>query len=384
MVYVSDELDILQSAARTVDAQASQTPGLPIPVDPDIMAKLKGWLPQKVLAPAVPMDPREEFAQALRAAGLDLKGLPAMDGAIHRVPVTGRPHDLDGAYQGFLDGHPAGWYQNFVTGEKTKWIANGHTLTDAQKASLVQEAQERRAQRERDRSLRQDEVANQVRQAFEALPPIRPIAAINHPYLLRKGIPPIGGVKESPEGLLLLIPLYNAAGELRNVQEIDWDGNKRFQKDGQKTGCFFFLDDSKHRTDEIILTEGYATGVSVNMATDKPVAVAFDAGNLEPVARALREKYPEAKITICADNDHGRDQGNIGVEKAKQAAQAVGGSVIVPTFTREEMDKHLTDFNDLCQSRGLAVVAEQITKGKSKGKGRENDPGPGLGLAIGR
>ena len=120
------------------------------------------------------------------------------------------------------------------------------------------------------------------------------------------------------------------------------------------------------------------------MATDKPVAVAFDAGNLEPVARALREKYPEAKITICADNDHGRDQGNIGVEKAKQAAQAVGGSVIVPTFTREEMDKHLTDFNDLCQSRGLAVVAEQITKGKSKGKGRENDPGPGLGLAIGR
>ena len=64
------------------------------------------------------------------------------------------------------------------------------------------------------------------------------------------------------------------------------------------------LDDSKHRTDEIILTEGYATGVSVNVATDKPVAVTFDAGNLEPVARALREKYPEAQITICADNDH--------------------------------------------------------------------------------
>ena len=229
------EKDLAKAAGAKWDRQAKLWYA---PEGTDV-AKLKAWLPQKALAPAVPMDPREEFAQALRAAGLDLKGLPTMDGAIHRVPVTGRPHDLDGAYQGFLDGHPAGWYQNFVSGEKTKWVANGHTLTDAQKALLGQEAQERRAQRDRDRQLRQDEVANQVRQAFDALPPIRPIAEINHPYLLRKGVPPIGGIKESPEGLLLLIPLYNAAGELRNVQEIDWDGNKRFQKDGQKAGCFF-------------------------------------------------------------------------------------------------------------------------------------------------
>ena len=34
-----------------------------------------------------------------------------------------------------------------------------------------------------------------------------------------------------------------------------------------------------------------------------PVAVAFDAGNLEPVARALREKWPRPRIVIAADDD---------------------------------------------------------------------------------
>ena len=340
------------------------------------MTKLGAWLPRQEPTPAKTMDPKEEFAQALRAAGLELSGAPVMDGKIHRVPVTGRPHAVDGAYQGFLDGHPAGWYQNYVTGEKSKWKAHGHTLTEEQKAALKVEAAERAQRREQERLARQNEVARQCEQAFADLPPIRPIAEINHPYLLRKGVPPLGGIKESPDGMLLLIPLYNSLGEIRNVQEIDWDGNKRFQKDGQKSGCFFMLDfDEKRCTNEIILTEGYATGVSVNVATNKPVAVAFDAGNLEPVAKSLREMFPQAKITICADNDHSREQGNIGVEKAKQAAQAIGGEVAIPVFNKEERAAGLTDFNDLQLSRGLAEVAAQVSKSKGVGRDRAFDQG---------
>jgi antirestriction protein ArdC/phage/plasmid primase-like uncharacterized protein len=344
------------------------------------MARLQAWLPRESMPPATPMDPREEFGQTLRAAGLDLGGrLPAMDGTIHRVPVTGRPKALDGAYQGFLDGHPAGWYQNYVTGEKATWKANGHVLSEDQKQLLIQEAKERQSQREHVRLLRQDNVARRCREAFEALPPIRPIAEINHPYLLRKGVPPLGGIKESPDGRLLLVPLYNAQGEIRNVQEIDWDGNKRFQKDGQKQGCFFMIDSAqKLKQGEIILAEGYVTGVSINMATEKPVAVAFDAGNLEPVARALREKFPEAKITICADNDHARDRGNIGVERAKEAAQNVGGTVIIPIFNNDELKSKKTDFNDLHQSRGLKEVAAQILKGMKKNHEHDFDFGMAL------
>ena len=49
---------------------------------------------------------------------------------------------------------------------------------------------------------------------------------------------------------------------------------------------------------ESIPCEGDATGVNLHMATQKPVAVAFDAGNLEIVAEKLREKFPQAQIVM--------------------------------------------------------------------------------------
>uniref|UniRef100_I2PX40 Antirestriction protein n=1 Tax=Desulfovibrio sp. U5L TaxID=596152 RepID=I2PX40_9BACT len=344
------------------------------------MAKLGAWLPQNEPTAAATMEPAEEFAQTLQAAGFYLKGLPVMDGKIHRVPVVGKPNGLDGAYQGFLDGHPAGWYQNHVTGEKATWKAHGHTLTDAQKAALKREAAERSRQREQERVALQDAVAHRCEQDFEALPPIRPIAAINNPYLLSKGIPPLGGIKESPDGTILLIPLHNAQGTIRNVQEISWGGEKRFQTGGEKKGCFCLIDPEKKlehgepgQEGEILLAEGYATSASLNLATGKPVAVAFDAGNLEPVAQALREKYPMATITICADNDHAREHGNIGVEKARQAAQAVSASVVVPIFNKEEKAAGLTDFNDLHQSQGLLAVEEQVARGRTRARGQHQE-----------
>lgn len=339
------------------------------------LAKLKAWFPDKAPSQAKTMDPLSEFAQALRDAGLDLKGqLPVMDGKIHRVPVFGgKPQARDGAYQGYLDGRPAGWYENYLTGEKTKWKATGHTLTEEQKMALRLEAEQRSKQRERERLALQDDVALRCQQDFCALPPIVPMAAIRNPYLLKKGIHPYGDIKESSDAMLLLVPLYNATGELRNVQEIDWDGTKRFQAGAEKKGCFSLIDPDKNveQGQILLIAEGYATGVSLHMASSMPVAVAFDAGNLEPVAKALRDKFPMAKIAICADNDHAREHGNIGVEKAKQAAMAVGGCVIVPAFTKEEREARLTDWNDLHGSRGIKEVTQQLGRGLAKEQCRE-------------
>ncbi|MGE4538387.1 MAG: zincin-like metallopeptidase domain-containing protein [Desulfovibrio sp.] len=345
------------------------------PVGTDLSA-LSQWLLSKAPTPTPSMSPIEEFGQALRNAGLDLQGSsPVMDGKLHRVPVVGRPNATDGAYQGFLDGHPAGWYQNYVTGEKANWKATGHVLSEEEKAALKLEAAERTARRERERLAEQDRVARQCSQNLGK----RPLASEDHPYLQKKGVPPLG-IRESLTGDLLLVPLLNADGELRNVQEIHPDGSKRFQPGGQKKGCFLLIDpEQKLDQGEILLTEGYATGASVHMATEKPVAVAFDAGNLEPVAKALREKYPTAKITVCADNDYRNPTTNIGVEKAKQAAQAVGGNVIVPTFNRDEKEVGLKDFNDLHSSRGLKEVAAQVSRGKEMA--RRADPHQGRELS---
>jgi putative DNA primase/helicase len=52
----------------------------------------------------------------------------------------------------------------------------------------------------------------------------------------------------------------------------------------------------------------------------------MNAGNLPAVALALHEKYPQVKILICADADP------VGMAKAEQAADLVGGLVIAPDF----------------------------------------------------
>lgn len=84
------------------------------------------------------------------------------------------------------------------------------------------------------------------------------------------------------------------------------------------------------------------------------MAVAFNAGNLEAVALALRAKYPHLKIIMAADDDH-LSEGNPGKAKAQDAAQAVGAWLALPSFPADRPDK-ATDFNDLHQLAGLDAV----------------------------
>ena len=102
------------------------------------------------------------------------------------------------------------------------------------------------------------------------------------------------------------------------------------------------------------------------------MVVAFDAGNLGAVAEKIRERFPNAAITICADNDH-RAKENIGIKRAQEAAEKVGGKVIIPTLNKKEVEQGLTDFNDLHQSRGLKEVTKQIFFGlqRKQSKGVE-------------
>ena len=343
----------------------------------------KSLMPEPSMSP--PMSPQEEFAHALEQAGLDLQGkAPIMDGQIHRVPLIGRSGgDLDGAYCGYLDERPAGWMQNFSAGEKTTWIATGHTLTKEQVE--VQRADIAQKQEERQRLIleRQQKAAREAHTEWIA----HDWASADNPYLQAKGVPAFG-VREDLDGTLL-VPVMTVDKELRGLQTISPDGEKRFMYGMEKNGNFHMIaePDKDLSQGEIILAEGYATGATLHMATEKPVAVAFDAGNLEPVAKKLREKFPNAAITICADNDHkhtrhtpeGTEPWNKGVELAQRAAQEVGGKVVAPIFTDEERAKGLTDFNDLHKSRGLDEVKRQVglvlqkdvEREKSRSQGRE-------------
>jgi len=268
------------------------------------LSQLSTWLPEKARAPEpkITMPPQEEFARALEQFGLDLGGKePIMDGHIHRVPIIDKSRgDLDGAYCGFLDERPAGWMQDFSAGEKHTWAASGHTLTKEQLA--VQRAEIARKREERQQAIieRQHSAARDAHAEWIG----HDWATAENAYLQKKGVPPLG-VREDLDANLM-VPVLNAEGDLRGLQYISPEGQKRFQSGMEKNGNFHLIaEPGKDLSQgEILLAEGYATGASLHLATEKPVAVAFDAGNLEPVAIKLREKFPNAAITICADNDH--------------------------------------------------------------------------------
>ena len=358
------------------------------------LTPLAPWMPEKAPVPEPSMPPQEEFANALEQAGLDLRGkAPIMDGQIHRVPLIGRNGgDLDGAYCGYLDERPAGWMQNFSAGEKTTWVATGHTLTKEQLEAQRAEIARKREERQRLILEQQQKTAREAHTEWIA----HDWASADNPYLQAKGVQPFG-VREDVDGTLL-VPVMTVDKELRGLQTISPEGEKRFMYGMEKNGNFHMIADpdkdlSKDLAQgEIILAEGYATGATLHMATEKPVAVAFDAGNLEPVANKLREKFPNAAITICADNDHqhtrktpdGVEPWNKGVELAQRAAQEVGGKVVAPIFTDEERGKGLTDFNDLHQSRGLNEVKRQVglvlQKGVEKEKSRSQSREMGLSI----
>ena len=310
------------------------------------------------------LSPQEEFARKLADLGLDLKGqLPEMDGQIHRVPLLSKQgHGLDGSYCLHGDGRPAGWAQNHVTGDRVKLVASGVILSPAEIEKQRQERTARLQAQEQERAKAHEAAAKRCQAMWDSFS-----WASSSPYLERKGVSAFG-LKEDQGNLI--VPLKNAEGQLRGFQAIAPDGQKTFARGMEKKGNFHLIgaDEKDLSQGEILLCEGYATGASLHMATGKAVAVAFDSGNLLPVAEAIRAKYPNAAITICADNDHSiQREGkpyNVGLEKAKMAAQKVNGSVKTPLFTEKEKSQGLTDFNDLHKARGLEAVRHQLGLGR--------------------
>jgi putative DNA primase/helicase len=182
--------------------------------------------------------------------------------------------------------------------------------------------------------------------------------AIIHPYLQKKQVSDFG---IRIKGNWLVIPLKDANDKLWSLQFIDAEGNKRFLTDGKKKGCFYPIG-LLQETETAFVCEGFATGASIYQATKIPTVVAFDAGNLEPVVANIRSAYPHMKITLCADNDQGKER-NTGKEAAEKVAAKYGCKVILPEFAATTNNaSQPTDFNDLHVLQGLEEVEAQLQR----------------------
>ncbi len=176
-------------------------------------------------------------------------------------------------------------------------------------------------------------------------------------YLARKGVQAYG-VRFGADGWLL-VPVRDASGTLWNVQRIAPDKptsgpDKLFLKSGRKSGLWHWCGDPSVAT-VLLICEGYATAASLHEATGRTIAVAFDAGNLASVAKALHKSYPTALIVLCGDDDmqtFARTGHNPGRDKATAAALAVKGLAVFP----EGLPQGGSDFNDLHKAAGVEAV----------------------------
>ncbi|KQW96963.1 hypothetical protein ASC94_09150 [Massilia sp. Root418] len=247
------------------------------------------------------------------------------------------------------------------------------------------------------------------------------------PYVERKQIT-APGIRYLKDGTAL-IPLVVLGGEqprLVGLQKIAPDGSKRFNAGTAKQGACCPIGRVEQGNQLVFMAEGYATGRSARMALEDGVAgfVAFDAGNLAPVATLVRQLHPDVHILFLADDDFlmqqrlvdwlrkefklecpieidGVDRAltatdgsvvqllaawrkdargvpyieadaragrrvkvrtfeNTGVARATAAARAVGNASIVVPRFAQRGENKWTDFNDLHVNEGLEAVQVQL------------------------
>ena len=292
----------------------------------------------------------EEFRRAMADTGIITDAIIIADKKIHRFRVEG---DKQGSRNGWYvlhdDGVPAGAFRWWKSDERHTWCAKSwKELTPAEHEAHRCSIEAARHAREAGEKQSYAEAAVEAEHLWSEAQP----ETGEHCYLQNKGVM-AHGIRTN--GVELLIPLHDASGKLHSLQRIRPDGTKRFLLEGAVTGNYHEIGKPDGR---LIICEGYATAASIHEATEHAVAVAFNAVNLEPVARALRAKFPSIDIVVAADDDAGT-VGNPGLTKATAAAKAVGGSLAIPDFG-DDRPEDMTDFNDLAHLRGPEAVRRCI------------------------
>jgi len=308
------------------------------------------------------MSSDEQFRDAIRASGLEPPDVIEADGKLHRFSSNGKRGDDAGWYILHGDGIPAGGFGDWRTGIKGAWRDDmGRALTPAEEAAHRVKVEAMRREREAEDTRRHREVATAAAAIWKAALP----ATDDHPYLSRKCVT-VHGVRIHDGALV--VPLRDGAA-LHSLQFINADGQKQFLTGGRVVGCYFSIGNPKDAA-ALCIAEGFATGATIFEATGYPVAVAFNAGNLEAVARALRAKFPDVTLILCADDD-AVTAGNPGLTKATAAALAVGGKLAVPDFGADRPEG-VSDFNDMAVHCGAEAVVRAIAEARTPASKSEN------------
>ena len=316
-------------------------------------------------------DVEAQVLDFMRANGCEPDDLThlELDGQIHRYRVRGDKHSSkNGAYCIFTDNWPAGFIQDWKLGSPIKWRFEREHLDKEGKDWFNDERYKEacRLSEEHQKKLKAELEAKQKQASIEAAKLWDSLPAqedFDFPYLNAKHISALGlRLWENnipygnPHNDELVVPLFNINLDIQSLQFIDKDGKKRFYTGAPAKGAFFhigldgnFIGDLPPDS-PILLCEGFATAATIFYVTGHITVAAMTAGNLLPVALALKEKFPKRKIIILADNDRDNNP-NTGITKAQEAVKSLNlAGYIPPTFEAHEVG---SDWNDYYSIHGF-------------------------------
>ncbi len=261
------------------------------------------------------------------------------------------------------DGSAGGAFGNWKDVNRS-WFyePEGQKLSFSQKREFTKQIAKAKEKADQERKVKYAQAAKEATAIWNNAKP----AALDHEYLIKKQVEPYG-LRQTETDLIVPVIAFN--GDIQSLQIIKPDGTKRFFTSGQAGGGSYTLGDIQ-RENTFYICEGFATGATIHKATGNPVVIAFNTGNLKKVAPIFKEKYPDKKIIIAADNDLEREKKtgeNPGVIAGKAVAKVIGAEIIICPVE--------SDFNDLQRIQGLKAV-ESIFKIKEAVPSETDKPEP--------
>ena len=282
-----------------------------------------------------------DFMSFAMAHGLQINRLFPAD-KVQRCPTADKPRSKNGAW--FWDG-VKGWVSDWAQGGELHWFDNpsAKTWTDSDRKAW--------AQRKQAAVRRQEE--GWGRAAMQASLMLQDTELKTHDYLLYKGLPDsVGLVNEAND---LLIPMRHLqTNAVQGLQVVRWlSDERRYEKKmlpGMRAkGCVLRL--GPKNAAESILCEGWATGLSIDLALrlmrfNANVLICFSDSNLVHVASMLKQK-----AFVYADNDASG--------AGQRAAEKTGFPWCMSDVTGN-------DANDDHKGLGLMAVARRLMEVRLK------------------
>jgi putative DNA primase/helicase len=263
-----------------------------------------------------------------------------LDDREHRFKVTGdKGSEKSGWYKGSDLGHKATvTIGDWRTREKKYFAAyaDSKSINPSEVATQKKERSKKQALQKLEDSKKQCIALNASNKLFDELKPSSEL----HAYVESKRLESNYNARVDDRNTLI-VPLVNIEGQVQSYQRIFWDSedskfSKRFAKGLASQGAMAVVGDIA-TAKEAYLCEGWADAATLHQCSGTTSIAAMSASNLVDVARLIKKKYPELKVTIIADND------DVGREAANAAAKSTKYKTLTPVSAKDISDMYLAE-----------------------------------------